>query len=984
MDSRNTHQQAEESQNASSYTPTPGATGSRRTDSVNVRAGRPRLGPIMPVLGKDAFVETPERETPHEEIRDSWVSFASTNDGRASLVPSIFSQRGSTFSTRYSVRQDSIESPVSVISPLSPEQRKDSMCDDNIYSCTFCDASFSQQEAWRKHETDHHGKREHFPCTGCSAVFSAQSLLVAHQRDEHLVSTSRGLSNPAGYSVYQSAWGCGFCAAYLSSKEDYLSHVGDHYEGGENKSHWGYSFVIKALLQQPMIKSAWAALVSKEEQERGEELTCTWGSTTAEPSDTSDLSSLKNTLEFFATGKLTAPEVVEIAFRTAQKRIRPRVSAQNSEDKFTRPLAVRPKISEQSRELETPSSASSQSTELPEGQAVLPHFSTHPTFASWAVNMADPGHGLPPSMILARVGGNALRSSSVPAGSSRAMLQPESTPQPSATKIGSGSIRRIDSDRNLGSSEHKELPIRSRTNMAASPLVAPSVSVDTVSDRYQPVSSADHSPIGSRGEGLMAPDQLSPLASVRTHNSSSTLSDHTRDASTWIEDSTSDVVSDESLSEPDSSLAREGSSSELRAWKAAFNQTVDRGMNALWARYNHDFDSLIRQCVGGERSSHSPQFRDSSGRVRKGTSSRHGTNRGLRPPSRSFGEDEDDEDDDGDGYRPPSSPSKGSPGSVKRFACPFRKRDPHKYNIHDHEVCTIRSWSAISRLKEHLYRRHYKTHCQRCKQTFADPRELEEHEMMIQGCEVVDGNIPSDITTHQEKQLKSRKHNARRKTDEEKWREIYELLFPNEPVPSPYPEPTGDLRYTSSEAQNSLDFQHFLLATMPQLFTQTAEEYFGRQEALPMGVIPQIIQSSLHKAFQTWGLNGNDPEVLAREASVALGSFSSMTVTTPPYTQESGFYQTPPTSATMPIEQSYDRSYHNFDHMGPSEAGFPAQIQTQLEDAFSTDFHNLNNFAQYQNDDWDAGIGLVNDGTNVLFSEPDLSIMNQYHPYHQG
>lgn len=50
---------------------------------------------------------------------------------------------------------------------------------------------------------------------------------------------------------------------------------------------------------------------------------------------------------------------------------------------------------------------------------------------------------------------------------------------------------------------------------------------------------------------------------------------------------------------------------------------------------------------------------------------------------------------------------------------------------------------------------------------------------------MLDISPPSDITSYQEKQLKSRKHTTRRQTDEEKWRDIYRLLFPNQEIPSP-------------------------------------------------------------------------------------------------------------------------------------------------------------------------------------------------------
>jgi len=49
-----------------------------------------------------------------------------------------------------------------------------------------------------------------------------------------------------------------------------------------------------------------------------------------------------------------------------------------------------------------------------------------------------------------------------------------------------------------------------------------------------------------------------------------------------------------------------------------------------------------------------------------------------------------------------------------------------------------------------------------------------------------EGKGPADINAQQEQQLKSKKYTKRYQTEEEKWREVYELLFPNEPIPSPY------------------------------------------------------------------------------------------------------------------------------------------------------------------------------------------------------
>lgn len=157
-----------------------------------------------------------------------------------------------------------------------------------------------------------------------------------------------------------------------------------------------------------------------------------------------------------------------------------------------------------------------------------------------------------------------------------------------------------------------------------------------------------------------------------------------------------------------------------------------------------------------------------------------------------------------------------------------------------------------------------------------------------------------------------------------------------------------------------------------------------------MEIIPDLIQSSLRKAFKAWESSGNDSKVLAREASAALGSFPlELTTTTPPYTQPSRMYQTPPMSATMPVEHSYG----SFEHMGPADVGFPSDM-TQLGEQFSNEtflspvasagYNNPNGFPQYQGGGWDTGLGLVNNATHTLFNDEGINMMSQYHTYHRG
>ncbi|GAB1317820.1 hypothetical protein MFIFM68171_08030 [Madurella fahalii] len=310
--------------------------------------------------------------------------------------------------------------------------------------------------------------------------------------------------------------------------------------------------------------------------------------------------------------------------------------------------------------------------------------------------------------------------------------------------------------------------------------------------------------------------------------------------------------------------------------------------------------------------------------------------------------------------------------------------------MHDHEVCAIRSWPTISRLKEHLYRRHYKIHCQRCKQTFNDARELTDHEMSALGCEVIDIDPPGDITTYQEKQLKSRKHGARRQTEEEKWADIYRLLFPDEEqIPSPYPEVAEDFGPISSESRVCLDFQHFLLAEMPRLFTQTAEEHAGRHiqahEGLTMESIPRIIEDSLQKAFRTWEARRSS-SVSTREASIASMSFRQDAPPSRTYT----YGQPQPTSyLTTQAQAGMDHGFahSDFGSSAPFTPDAPQASQSGgigLDAAsFFTSAPPTNYYAfasQYPRGTWEAGLAPLSDG--ALPGDPNLEGHFQGYQHH--
>jgi len=738
-----------------------------------------------------------------DTIRSSWLSFASSNRSRDSAVPSLFSARASTLSaaTRYSIHDSVLESPI----PASPLNEFEEPCFDLCprYWCTFCDASFDSKTDWKLHELELHDRKEQYHCRYCSSVFSRAGLLVEHESVVHSIEQRPNMAESVRYSSIRSAWGCGFCAAFISSRNDYLEHVGRHYDEGKGKSEWQHTRVIEALLHQPKVQEAWTEKVMQEEKARGAKLRFSWDPNTTGRSLDHEPPKLQDLLEFFSMGKRSALEVATAAFDAARIRTETNVSTLVSK-LFLRTLDPKPAQSpDQSPKLGPSAIEQSPSREDSSPMSLLPPLMSFPSgLRSKSAEELSP---FKPTFLDL----TALSTSKRAAPDKQDVMEGKKY-IPSSTRMESGgsydplhhlsshfsqlrTLHRVESDRNLALSDHSPASGRSFSARQAardlepswpkSAIRAPLISIRT---------SNEHSGIritrdikGLKETQLHNDTLLKPgTPPVRPHASSDALSTFTSSSSS-THHSSPDMTADDSLSEQGSWLESDSGSVIAEECVTPFYLAVNRGMRSLWASYNSYWATIIHQCAG-ERGHVSPPSRVVGGRVQKSSSSWRGAGKGgLRPAGRLPRDDDDEEEEEDEGYRPPSSLARPNSSGTKRFACPFRKHDPQTYNIRDHEVCAIRSWTTISRLKEHLYRRHYTIHCQRCKQTFDDSKELADHERAVIKCEVNDLAHPGDITTDQEKKLKSRKHTSRKQSDEDKWRDIYQLLFPNEEVPSP-------------------------------------------------------------------------------------------------------------------------------------------------------------------------------------------------------
>ncbi|KAK4217487.1 hypothetical protein QBC37DRAFT_260462, partial [Rhypophila decipiens] len=757
-----------------------------------------------------------------------------------SITSSILSRSLSTASTalsRYSSVRSAADSDLVFTSPISPwssypEEEPARL--SRSYWCTLCQESFRSSNEWKSHELD---------CQDAHLLRAAP--------DHVAVNTVRP-------SAQRGAWGCGFCASYAQSLPEYLDHVGGHYDEGRVLYEWQHSSVIKGLLRQPDIEDAWRALLSERGHVAGEDDAFFWDSriTGRSSAGFADPTSpgLQDLLECFSMAQMKPQLLAKTAYELACVTAPDHDHAEDTIDELSIHINVNSlPLLNNNAAATRPGPSSSTPAVVSENRNQQNAFTGSYTLPEPGSARSSPqGH---PSKIYVKVEG-------------------ATTNQPPAAASGStpqrrGVLRRIDSERNLST------PRAVSVVATASPRPADGPFLDITGT--SPLSISDQrSALGGRaspmpavrelpGEGqtnLLVVTESNEASSIRSHSNSSVLSARTGNQSMSYDDSAGELVSNDSASEPDLQMEVVGNPAASREWRRVYHQTVETVMEQLWSQYNDDWDRMIRSHAGGSSNHRSRgNERDSSRRGQGSASSRHSSGRNLGPGSWHPIEGDDEEDHNRHPGNPNTSASKSSLTGGTRFVCPYRKHDPQSYNLHDHQVCTVHTWPTIPRLKEHLYRKHYIIHCPRCKRVFPKDRDLEAHEMAPEGCIVRDIRPPCDITTAQEKWLKSRsaKNRPKHLTPREKWEEIYRLLFPDDTfIPSPYPEYTEDLGPISPEVRESLGIQHYLLVMMPELFRRAAEEYLGGQNQIQAGevlrteAISTIIQNSLNKAFREY------------------------------------------------------------------------------------------------------------------------------------
>ncbi|GKU00868.1 unnamed protein product [Fusarium langsethiae] len=279
-------------------------------------------------------------------------------------------------------------------------------------------------------------------------------------------------------------------------------------------------------------------------------------------------------------------------------------------------------------------------------------------------------------------------------------------------------------------------------------------------------------------------------------------------------------------------------------------------------------------------------------------------------PIECVGIEESSEDDTDEGLKGTKRP-KGS-STAPRFACPFYKHDPAKFATS--RSCVGPGWKQVHRVKEHVFRSHKlpEHQCPRCFKAFESAEALSDHSRSSDPCQVQTRTAQEEgINASQEKQLHTRakKNNAasnleRVEVDENRWNEMYNIIFPNEEPPSsPY--------YT--RAQLTIDeFGKNIMDDFDQRLSARVG-CLGIQPSL-LNEIIEMTRSVLQESVRSCQQGGENPNSRRSQLTAAQPQLSQPSV--------SGGSQSPCIGHDMLVDDQFVAQMFSNPAFGISQAGF--------------------------------------------------------------
>ncbi|KAI0181686.1 hypothetical protein GGR52DRAFT_567907 [Hypoxylon sp. FL1284] len=243
------------------------------------------------------------------------------------------------------------------------------------------------------------------------------------------------------------------------------------------------------------------------------------------------------------------------------------------------------------------------------------------------------------------------------------------------------------------------------------------------------------------------------------------------------------------------------------------------------------------------------------------------SSRSSRTKRRLGGDDQDNSSAGGDEGGPDRGGNKRAKTDnepERKFACPFFKHDAKTHS--KHRSCTGPGWTSLHRLKEHLYRVHRlpKHTCPRCNGPFEDAKDLAEHLRADVPCEKLEV-VPSlqGIDESIEAELRVRKKNCPGMTDEQRWKDIYMILFPKanpKALPSPYSD-HNDALGSTERAEEWRRAKKRIQKELPKFVQKKVERRFEKVGAEILNGLPDIVRDGLLELFESSPRDEQSPTV---------------------------------------------------------------------------------------------------------------------------
>ncbi|KAL8671571.1 MAG: hypothetical protein Q9168_003933 [Polycauliona sp. 1 TL-2023] len=309
----------------------------------------------------------------------------------------------------------------------------------------------------------------------------------------------------------------------------------------------------------------------------------------------------------------------------------------------------------------------------------------------------------------------------------------------------------------------------------------------------------------------------------------------------------------------------------------------------------------------------------------QGTRKRRRNNRDTTPP-----------EDDNNRKRSGKGSSLVAENQIRLFACPLHQNNPIKHcaNVLDgskFRACAGPGFATISRLKQHLKRVHRAPiQCTRCWHIMPNLQAMSNHANQELRCEAQHPQ-PEGISADKMDVIMSKWGVT--------WADIYSILFPGAPVPSPYYEHLGPERDTgkSPSSQSLDDFEAYSRTELPRLVEENLQVMVDAQiaplEESLKAMLVDIVRRCQSDVAQNYG----------RISPIARNGI--------PYAPEPPI-QTTTSEGTLDPSASTSHDTDDFQHDCPSFFEEPPLLAANEADAIASLFPSLPH-----NDAFDSGYG---------------------------